>query len=71
MEDQHNHTVPGLENLRIIDDEEEDLEIDINDDDTREKHRSYNLVGRFLTNRPIRVNMMMNNWEIYGSQGKG
>jgi hypothetical protein len=31
-------------------DDEEELEIDLNDEDIREKQQSFNLVGKFLHN---------------------
>jgi hypothetical protein len=68
---QVNNTVPDIGNLCLNDEEEEELEIDLNEEEIREKQQSFNLVGRFLTNRPIRVNMMMSKLGDIWQPGKG
>jgi hypothetical protein len=61
-------TTLHVENLQINDDDD-DLEIEI--DETQVQKQSFNLVGRFLTNRPIRTNMMMNKMGDIWQPGRG
>ncbi|MCI30129.1 hypothetical protein A2U01_0051338 [Trifolium medium] len=65
-----NRTALEVENLSLNDDEDE-LEIDLNEEEVRTQQKTFNLVGRFLTNRPIRVNMMMNKMRDIWQPGKG
>jgi 14-3-3 protein epsilon len=65
-----NNNVLGVENLSLNDDDDE-LEIDFNEEEVRRQQQSFNLVGRFLTNRPIRTNMMMNKMGDIWQPGKG
>ncbi|XP_045807554.1 uncharacterized protein LOC123904150 [Trifolium pratense] len=62
-------TTLTVENLTLNDDEDE-LEITL-DEESHVNKQSFNLVGRFLTNRPIRVNMMMGKMGDIWQPGRG
>jgi 14-3-3 protein epsilon len=59
-----------IANLSLTD-EEDDLEIQIDEEDTQVQKQSFNLVGRFLTNRPIKVKTMMDKMRDIWQPGKG
>jgi 14-3-3 protein epsilon len=59
-----------MANLSLTD-EEDDLEIQIDEEDTQVQKQSFNLVGRFLTNRPIKVKTMMDKMGDIWQPGKG
>jgi 14-3-3 protein epsilon len=67
-----NHTsIPDVENLSLNDDDDEALEIAFDDEETPIQKQSFNLVGRFLTNRPIRTSIMMSKMGDIWQPGKG
>jgi hypothetical protein len=63
MEEQGQHNVNSatieVEKLSL-NNEDDELEIDIDDETLTVQQKSFSLVGRFLTNWPIRTQMMMN-----------
>jgi hypothetical protein len=63
-------TTLNVENLALNDDEDE-LEISLDEEEAQVNKQSFNLVGRFLTNRPIRVNMMMGKMGDIWQPGRG
>jgi 14-3-3 protein epsilon len=62
--------IPNIAGL-VIDDEDDELEIEIDEDQSQDKRQQFWLVGRFLTNRPIRVNTMINKMGDIWQRGKG
>jgi hypothetical protein len=59
-----------IENLSLNDDEDK-LEINSSEEEeVRRQQQSFNLVRRFLTNRPIRVIMMISKMGTYGNPEK-
>jgi hypothetical protein len=61
-----------IENLSLNDDEDK-LEINFSEEEeeVRRQQQSFNLVRRFLTNRPIRVIMMISKMGDIWQPGKG
>jgi 14-3-3 protein epsilon len=54
-----------------IDDEDDELELEIVDDQPQVNRQQFLLIGRFLTNRPIRVKTMINKMGDIWQPGKG
>jgi hypothetical protein len=59
-----------IENL-TLDDEDEELEIEVGDERQQIEKQSFNLVGRFLTNKPIRVKMLIDKMGDIWQPGRG
>jgi hypothetical protein len=59
-----------IENLSL-NDVEDKLEIEFSEEEVRRQQQSFNLVRRFLTNRPIRVIMMISKMGDIWQPGKG
>ncbi|MCH81632.1 DUF4283 domain protein [Trifolium medium] len=60
----------NVENLSI-NDEDDELELEIDEDGPQKKEQYFCLVGRFLTNRPIRVKTMMSKMGEIWQPGRG
>jgi hypothetical protein len=65
-----NNSTLDIENL-TLDDEDEELEIEVGDERQQIEKQSFNLVGRFLTNKPIRVKMLMEKMGDIWQPGRG
>ncbi|MCI08776.1 DUF4283 domain protein, partial [Trifolium medium] len=66
----YQHSTLNVENLHINDDDDE-LELVPDNDVPQIKKNSFSLVGRFLTNRPIRVKTMMSKMGEIWQPGRG
>jgi 14-3-3 protein epsilon len=60
----------NVENLSL-NDEEDELEIVLDEDGSQGQQPSYCLVGKFLTNRPVRGKMMIEKMGDIWQPGKG